>query len=73
MDPSLAYAPTPLSDGQLEKLRRRVCAVADQLSDEQILMLADSLHETLRSRRRLRARVRQRLYEKRQPNGVHHL
>jgi hypothetical protein len=71
MDPSPTYVPNPLSDGQMEKLRRRVCAVADQLSDAQILMLADSLHETLRSRRRLRARVGQRLEETRQPSGVH--
>lgn len=73
MDPSLAYAPTPLSDGQLTKLRRRVCAVADQLSDEQILLLADSLHETLRSRRRLRARIDRRVEDVRSVAGVRSL
>jgi hypothetical protein len=73
MDPRLAYAPKPLSDGQLEKLRRRVCAVADQLSDAQILMLADSLHETLRSRRRLRSRLQRRLEDRLAEGGVHRL
>ncbi len=71
--------PTPpsefrtLSQGQLEKLRRRVCAVADQLSDEQILFLADSLHETLRTRRRLRARVHLRVEERLGVDGVQRL
>lgn len=64
MDPSLANAPATLSEPQLERLRRRVCTVADQLSDEQILMLADSLHETLRSRRQLRARLSERVEQR---------
>lgn len=66
-----AFENRVLSESQLEKLRRRVCTVADQLSDEQILMLADSLHETLRTRRRLRARVHQWVEER--LGGVHRL
>ena len=62
-----------LSEGQLEKLRRRVCTVADQLSDEQILLLADSLHETLRTRRRLRSRVHLGVEERLGVDGVHRL
>jgi hypothetical protein len=71
MVPTPPFETRILSEAQLEKLRRRVCTVADQLSDEQILMLADSLHETLRTRRRLRARVHQRLEER--LGGVHRL
>lgn len=73
MDQPLNCEPSRLSEGQLEKLRRRVCVVADQLADEQILELADSLHDALRTRRRLRARVHQRVEERLAPDGVHRL
>lgn len=73
MDQPLNCEPPRLSESQLENLRRRVCVVADQLPDEQILELADSLHEALRTRRRLRARVHQRVEERLTPDSVHRL
>lgn len=73
MGHSLPFVPSRLSQSQLDKLRRRVCAVADQLSDEQILQLADSLHETLRTRRRLRARIHLRVEDRLAQDGVHRL
>lgn len=73
MAQTTTFEPVALSESQLDKLRRRVCTVAEQLSDAQILLLADSLHETLRSRRRLRARVHLRVEERLGQDGVHHL
>ncbi|CAN5298903.1 hypothetical protein BH10PSE1_BH10PSE1_28690 [soil metagenome] len=61
MGQSVTYAPPRLSEGQLATLRRSVCDVADQMADEQILCLADSLHDTLRARRQMRGRVHQRV------------
>jgi hypothetical protein len=61
---SLEYAPPRLSEDQLESLISRVCGAADQMADEQILALADSLHETLRTRRLLRGRLHQRLEDR---------
>lgn len=73
MSQSPPFEPTRLSPSQLEKLRRRVCTVAEQLSDAQILLLADALHETLRTRRRLRARVHLRVEERLGQTGAHRL
>lgn len=73
MAQTMTFEPVELSESQLDKLRRRVCTVAEQLSDAQILLLADSLHETLRSRRRLRARVHLRVEERLGHEGVHQL
>ena len=73
MAQTMTFEPVELSESQLDKLRRRVCTVAEQLSDAQILLLADSLHETLRSRRRLRARVHLRVEERLGQEGVHQL
>lgn len=50
-----------LSDTQLEVLRRRLCDASERMSDEQVLCLADALHDTLRTRRGLRTRVHDRL------------
>ncbi len=52
--------PTPatrLGEDDFDTLRDVVTDAADRLSDVQILELADDLHETLRTRRRLRGRV----------------
>ncbi|CAN5244541.1 hypothetical protein BH09PSE1_BH09PSE1_30390 [soil metagenome] len=64
MGQSLNYAPPRLSESQLEILRRRVCDAADRMADEQILGLADSLHDTLRARRQMRGRVHQRVEDR---------
>ena len=64
MGQSLAYDPPRLSESELDFLRRKVCAAADQMDDEQILHLADSLHDILRERRQLRGRVHRRVEER---------
>lgn len=64
MGQSLNYDPPRLSETQLDALRRRVCEVADQMADEQILCLADSLHDTLRARRQMRGRIHQRVEDR---------
>ncbi|CAN5389497.1 hypothetical protein BH10PSE2_BH10PSE2_29490 [soil metagenome] len=53
-----------LTAGQLNRLRAQICSAADQMSDEQILELADSLHDALRDRRALRDRVHQRVEQR---------
>ena len=51
------HCETPrLSESQLEALCRRMCDAADHMADEQILRLADALHDALRARRQLRRR-----------------
>jgi len=51
---------TRCDDVQLEKLGRSLCEAADRLTDDQILDLADRLHDTLRARRQVRGRMSQR-------------
>jgi len=46
---------------QLEAIRQQLSDVTDRLSDEQILCLADSLHDQLRTRRLVRAHAAERL------------
>ena len=50
-----------LSEAHLEVLRRKLSDAAERMSDDQILCLADSLHDTLRTRRSMRSRVHDRL------------
>ena len=45
-----------LTPEQFELLRTRFEDLADRLSDEQMLALADTYHEALRQRRAIRAR-----------------
>ena len=56
MGQSMTYDPPKLSEAQLETLQTRLNDAADRMSDDQILCLADSLHDALRSRRQLRRR-----------------
>ena len=56
MGQSLPFDPPRLSDSQLESLRRRIFDATARMADDQILCLADSLHDTLRDRRRARTR-----------------
>ena len=53
----MTHEPPRLSRGRLEVLRRLVRGAADRMSDEQILDLADGLHDALRERRRSRDRA----------------
>ncbi|HEX8471539.1 MAG TPA: hypothetical protein VF633_10530 [Brevundimonas sp.] len=49
--------PPRLSRRRLDVLRRLVRSAADRMSDDQILDLADTLHDALRERRRSRDRA----------------
>lgn len=53
-----------LSRSQLEVLCRRIHDAAERMSDDQILCVADSLHDALRERRRLRGKVQHKLEER---------
>lgn len=59
-----------VDDVRFLRAREKLAALADRLDDEQVLDLADSLHELLRQRRRLRARVTERLERKRAASGT---
>lgn len=64
MGQSLAYASPKLSQHALDALCRELLDAAEFLADEQILCVADVLHDTLRRRRQLRCRVHQRVEER---------
>ncbi|WP_245158308.1 MULTISPECIES: hypothetical protein [unclassified Brevundimonas] len=53
-----------LDDAQFKRASTKIMALAERLEDEQVLCLADGLHDLLRQRRRLRARVSERLEQK---------
>ncbi|AQR61082.1 hypothetical protein BZG35_04945 [Brevundimonas sp. LM2] len=53
--------PPRLSEQALEALCRQMTDAAAVMSDDQILRLADALHDTLRARRALRHRLHQRV------------
>lgn len=59
-----APRPDRVDDVRFMRAREKLAALADRLDDEQVLDLADSLHDLLRQRRRLRARVTERLERK---------
>ena len=59
-----AQASTGVSDVALHTLRRRLVDLVEPLSDEQLLDLADGIHEMLRQRRTVRNRHRQRMCER---------
>lgn len=56
-----SLAPLSVNALQLDAIRRQLSEVTDRLSDEQILCLADSLHEQLRARRLVRVHATQRM------------
>lgn len=64
MGQSLNYQSPRLSQTQLDLLCRKVRDAADYMADEQILCLADSLHDALRERRRLRGKVHHQIEER---------
>lgn len=53
-----------LDDAQFAHASAKVLALAERLEDDQVLCLADQLHDLLRQRRRLRARVSERMEQK---------
>ena len=60
----MTHEPPSLTRSQLEILCRRIRDAADRMSDDQILCVADSLHDALRERRRLRGKVQHKLEER---------
>ncbi|KQS55201.1 hypothetical protein ASG17_03660 [Brevundimonas sp. Leaf363] len=56
-----SLAPLCVNALQLEAIRQQLSDVTDRLSDEQILCLADSLHEQLRARRLVRVHANKRM------------
>jgi hypothetical protein len=61
---SLNYHPPRLSQTQLDLLCKQVSEAAEYMADEQVLWLADHLHDALRTRRQLRGKVHHRLEER---------
>ncbi|WP_428151923.1 hypothetical protein [Brevundimonas sp.] len=64
MGQSFAYAPPKLSQQTLDVLCHELLDASEFMADEQILSVADALHETLRNRRQLRCKVHQRVEER---------
>ena len=69
MGQTLAYSPPKLSEASLDALCHQLLDAAEVMSDEQILCVADALHDTLRDRRQLRCRVHQRVEERLSSGG----
>ncbi len=64
MGQSLAYSPPKLSQQAMDALCQELLDAAEFMADDQILCVADALHDTLRRRRQLRCRVHQRMEER---------
>ncbi|WP_271084014.1 hypothetical protein [Brevundimonas sp. NIBR11] len=60
----LADAPMKLSQHALDALCQELIDAAEFMGDEQILCVADALHETLRRRKQLRCKIHQRVEER---------
>lgn len=56
-----SYAPAAPNDAQIARLTARLMDLAERMTDEQILDVADALHDRLRQRRRLRGRSQHRV------------
>lgn len=64
MGQSFACTPPKLGQRALDALCHELLDAAEFMADDQILCVADALHETLRHRRQLRGRVHQRVEER---------
>lgn len=64
MGQPFACTPPKLSQQTLDALCHELLDAAEVMADEQILCVADALHETLRNRRRLRCKIHQRVEER---------
>ena len=63
------YTPAAPSDDQIARLMDRLTELSDRMTDEQILEVADVLHDRLRQRRELRGRSHRRLDERGRHTG----
>ena len=59
-----ACAPPKLSQHALDALQHELLYAAEFMADNQILCVADALHDTLRNRRRLRRKIHDRVEER---------
>ena len=59
-----ALTPPKLSQAALDALCKQVLEAAEYMADDQVLCVADALHDTLRLRRQMRGRVHQRVEER---------
>lgn len=64
MGQSFTLAPPKLSQHALDALCHELLDAAEIMADEQILCVADALHETLRHRKQLGCRIHQRVEER---------
>ena len=64
MDHGSTLTPPKLSQAALDALCEQILEAADHMGDDQILCVADALHDTLRLRRQMRGRVHQRVEER---------
>ena len=64
------YAPAAPSDDQVARLTQRLIDLSESMTDEQILDVADALHDRLRVRRELRGRSHRRMDERLNHRGV---
>lgn len=64
------YTPAAPSDDQIARLTNRLMDLSERMTDEQILDVADALHERLRLRRELRGRSHRRLEERGRQGGL---
>lgn len=59
-----ACAPPKLSQHALDALRHELLYAGEFMADDQILCVADALHDTLRNRRRLRCKIHDRVEDR---------
>lgn len=64
MGQSFACTPPKLSQNALDALCHELLDAAEFMADEQILCVADALHETLRRRKQLRCKIHQRVEDR---------
>ncbi len=64
MGQPLNCSPPKLSQHALDALCQELLDAAEFMADEQILCVADALHDTLRSRKQRRCRIHQRVEER---------
>ncbi|MFN4297933.1 MAG: hypothetical protein ACK4FB_13965 [Brevundimonas sp.] len=55
MGQSFHYRPADFTDAEVEALRLKLLDAAGRMTEDQVLMLADALHEVMRRRRGSRA------------------
>lgn len=68
MGQSAPYTPAAPSDEQIARLTERLIDLSERMTNDQILEVADALHDRLRERRDLRGRSHRRMDERLHPH-----